>query len=363
MRFEGPIDIRPLTVRGTLGIAWQIVRRSFASLFFYALLMQLILALGLFVAFSPVLGSVIKGSFDGFDFVVEILVALMLLLLFLLAYVLLFNPVLQGTLYGELSSRMYANGASCTMLFRRSKHSLKRFFTTALCLIVCGIAISTAESILSGISGGIFGFAGVAAALPSMLAGSFTGNPLDILTSLGAGMFVFLGIVSLLSWGIMLCGQSLICFTYPVVVNENLSNFDAVGRSIKLTSKRFGRVLGCKLLFFAALLIIQTVLSLACALVLAFSVDAFAANAAWSVPLIIVLALASIVLGTIATVYAPALDTVLYYDARTRAEGRAWLGMDQPAAGSAPLNGDEARYEQPQQPQNNPDQNGGEYGA
>ena len=87
MRFEGPIDIRPLTVRGTLGIAWQIVRRSFASLFFYALLMQLILALGLFVAFSPVLGSVIKGSFDGFDFVVEILVALMLLLLFLLVLI------------------------------------------------------------------------------------------------------------------------------------------------------------------------------------------------------------------------------------------------------------------------------------
>jgi hypothetical protein len=69
----------------------------------------------------------------------------------------------------------------------------------------------------------------------------------------------------------------------------------------------------------------------------------------------------------LASVYAPALDIVLYYDARTRVEGRAWLGMDQhdAQAQSAPQPGDEAHYEAPPepQPQNDQNENGGEYGA
>lgn len=380
MRFEGPIDIRPLTMRGTFGIAWRLVKRNFASLFFYALLMQLILVLGVFVVFSPLLGTIIKGGFDELDFAIEILVAVLLMFVYVLAVVLLFNPIYAGTLYGELSARIYADGVSTGMLLHRTKFSLKRFFTTAMCLIVCGIVISIAQSIVSSMSGGVFGVAGFAAMLPSSLMrgawnGSFSGtfdgsfnSALGFLSGMSAGLVILFLLMSLLSFGITLCGQTFICFTYPVAANESVFNFDAVGRSLKLTSKRFGRVFGAKLLYSLIFLGIEVVLGAIIALVLVLAMDFETVGIApWGYPFLGVLALASLFVSVLASVYVPALDTVLYYDARTRVEGRAWLGMDQPGAQAqnAPQPGDETHYEVPTepQPQNDQNENGGEYGA
>lgn len=377
MKFEGPIDIRPLTVRGTFGIAWRLVKRNFASLFFYALLMQLILMLGIFVVLSPVLGSIVKGNFQRADFVVGIIVSVLLLLVYVLAVILLFNPIFSGTLYGELSARIYANGASTGALFHRTKFSLKRFFTTAMCLIVCGIVIGIAQRIVSGIFGGVFGVAGIVASLPSTIAGSLWngswsgswsgswGSGLNLFSGLGAGLIAALMLVSLLSWGITLCGKSFICFTYPVAANESVFNFDAVGRSLKLTSKRFGRVFGCELIFNVILIAIEAVLGAFIALVLVLSMASSAANAAWAVPVVAVLSIASIVVNTIAATFSPALDTVLYYDARTRVEGRAWLGMDGHTQTAASYQDDQENYEAPQQPQQSwqPQQTGQSGGA
>jgi hypothetical protein len=162
--------------------------------------------------------------------------------------------------------------------------------------------------------------------------------------------------------------MSFICFTYPVVANENVKNFDAVGRSLKLTSKRFGRVFGTKLLYSLILLGIEVVLGAIIVLVLVLAMDLETVGfAPWGYPILGVLALALIFISVLASVYAPALDIVLYYDARTRVEGRAWLGMDQHGtqAQSAPQPGDEAHYEVPPEPQpkNDQNENGGEYGA
>jgi len=380
MKFEGPIDIRPLTMRGTFGIAWRLVKRNFASLFFYALLMQLILALGTLVVLSPMLSSIIKGSYERFDFAIEILVSVLLMFVYALAVALLFNPIYAGTLYGELSSRIYTEGASTGMLFHRAKFSLKRFFTTAMCLIVCGIAISVAQSIISSMSSGVFSVAGVTAMLRSSLMGgawngSFSGtfdgsfnSALGFLSGMSASLVILFLLMSLLSLGITLCGMSFICFTYPVVANENVKNFDAVGRSLKLTSKRFGRVFGTKLLYSLIFFGIEVILGAIIALVLVLAMDLETVGfAPWGYPILGVLALALIFISVLASVYAPALDTVLYYDARTRVEGRAWLGMDQhdAQAQSAPQPGDEAHYEVPTepQPQNDQNENGGEYGA
>jgi len=154
MRFEGPIDIRPLTVRGTFGIAWRLLRRNFGAAFFYALIMQLILLFGAAVAVSPVLGSLIKGDYESADFVIGIVVAVLLFLALMLAVFLLYQPIYSGVVYGEMSARVYGHGASLGNLFRRSKYALKRFFTTYLCLVVCGIVVSIAQSILSGLFGG-----------------------------------------------------------------------------------------------------------------------------------------------------------------------------------------------------------------
>ncbi len=339
MRFEGPIHIRPLTMRGTFGIAWRLVRRNFGAAFFYVLLMLLILMVGVAVVFSPVLGSVIKGDYESVDFVISIVVAVLLSMVLMLAVLLLYQPILNGVLYGEMSARIYGPGASTGNLFRRSKYALKRFFTTYLCLVVCGIALSIVQSIVSSMFGGIFGFAGVAAALPGLLSGGVLegslggslGNPLALLSGVGAGVFVYFGFLFLLSMAVTLGGQSFISLTYPIAVNESVFNFDAVGRSIKLASKRFGRIIGAKVLYLAVFLCAKLVIGALMLLVAALMFDsADPALLATGIALYAVLMLGLVCLAIVAMLYAPALDTVLYYDARVRLEGNAWLHMEQP---------------------------------
>ncbi|HWQ58243.1 MAG TPA: hypothetical protein VN540_04415 [Clostridia bacterium] len=380
MRFEGPIDIRPLTVRGTFGIAWKLVRRNFGSVFLYVLLMQLILALGALAVFSPVLSSIIKNDYESAELALKLILTLPLLFVFLVAAALLYYPILNGVLYGEMSSRIYADGASCKMLFKRSKYALKRFFTTFLSLIVCGIVLSIAQSIISSLFGGIFGFAGIVAALPSFVTGDMMGSPwsgsfgdpLSILSGLGAGFLAYFAFLFLLSMAITLCGQCFICFTYPVAVNENTFHFDAVGRSIKLTSKRFGRILGVKALYIAIVICIEIVITALTLLVMTLLLDSSdPALLTAGIALYAALMLVSACLATFSMLYSPAIDTVLYYDARVRLEGRAWLRVDAvPPQGGATYVSDETHYDAPP-PDNSgggnatdqENDNGGEHGA
>ena len=119
MKFEGPMDIRPLSMRGTFGIAWAILRRNFGAAFLYALAMQLLLALGALVAASPMLVGLIK-SFNGADdleIVLNVIVGALLLSAYGLAASLVFNPMFAGTLYGDFSARIYAPGAPAAKLF------------------------------------------------------------------------------------------------------------------------------------------------------------------------------------------------------------------------------------------------------
>lgn len=263
MRFEGPIHIRPLTMRGTFGIAWRLVRRNFGAAFFYVLLMQLILVAGLAVVFSPVLGSVIKGDYESADFVISIVVAVLLSMVLMLAVLLLYQPILNGVLEGSL--------------------------------------------------------------------GGSLGNPLALLSGFGAGVFVYFGFLFLLSMAVTLGGQSFISLTYPIAVNESVFNFDAVGRSIKLASKRFGRIIGAKVLYLAVFLCAKLVIGALMLLVAALMFDsADPALLATGIALYAVLMLGLVCLAIVAMLYAPALDTVLYYDARVRLEGNAWLHMEQP---------------------------------
>ena len=386
MRFEGPIDIRPLTVRGTFGIAWRLLRRNFGAAFFYALIMQLILLFGAAVAVSPVLGSLIKGDYESADFVIGIVVAVLLFLALMLAVFLLYQPIYSGVVYGEMSARVYGHGASLGNLFRRSKYALKRFFTTYLCLVVCGIVVSIAQSILSGLFGGIFSFAGTAAALPAIFSGGLMerawngsfADPLRLISSFGAGLAGFFLFTMILQFGVQLCGQSFLCFTYPVAVNESAFNFDAVGRSLKLASKRFGRILGVKALFLLIVLCGELALgALMLPGILLLIDSASAASVTAGIVISAVLAIAATCATIVCTLYVPALDTVLYYDARVRLEGDAWLRMEKPEARSGPeaYPAGQAHYDEAAQTNQNDawrggqdgapgnENNGGEYGA
>lgn len=362
MKLEGPLDIRPLTLRGTFGIAWKLVRRNFGALLLYGFLMWLIVLLGALIVVSPVLGSIIKGDFAGVDFAVGTIIAVLLLFVYMGAVTFVFKPIYLGTLYGEFSARMYAHGASCKMLLKRSIHSLKRFFTTALCLMLCGIIISIAQSVLLSIVGGIVGIMGTfsllqvlaSTAMWDALAGSF-------LASLGGGAMAIGLIIGSLGTVVTLAGQSFLCLTYPAAVNENVRNFDAVGRSFKFAGGRFGRVFGTRLLFRACLTVVSLLL-----FGVAYSTVAtqtVAENVYFnSAPSWLTYAgiFAVLLVRFFGELFAPALDTVLYYDARVRLEGRAWLGIDAPvAAPEAP----QAEQTEPTTAYQNDDHNGGNDGT
>lgn len=361
MKFDGPIDVRPLTMRGTFGIAWKLVRRGFGSILGYAILMQLLLLLGTLVVVSPILGSVIKGDFESVDFGVGLLVALLLLLVYTLAYILVYVPMFSGTLYGEYSARVYANGAAAGTLLKRGKFSLRRYFTTAMALVACGIIVGIAQSIVQGIASGVLGFVGLFAMMPSMINSAMLNSPEAMLSGLSAGMIVFVLLLSLLSAGVTLAAQSILCFTYPVAANESAFHFNAVGRSIKLAFSRFGRVIGCKLLLGAIFtgieLVLVALVLLVLALMGALTSDTLTTEGIAALSLYAVIQMA---LAVFATLYTPALDTVLYYDARVRLEGRGWLGMDKKPdeAGANPV-----LQENSEENTNQNRDSGGEYGA
>ncbi len=377
MRFEGPIRIRPLTVRGVFGISWKLIRRNFGGVFLYTLAMQLILLLVMLAAASPILGAVISGDTENWRFALGIVTAILLVLLVSAGSILLFQPIFTGTLYGEFSSRMYSHGASCGMLFKRGRHSLKRYFTTTLCLLVCMMAVGIVQSIVSGIASGVLGVVSFVSVLPATLGSAAWSSPLDMFSGIGAGVIVFTVLTGVLSMAITLCGQCLVCFVYPVAANEGVFNFDAVGRSIKLVWKRFGRVLGCRALLTLVNMAAQTVLGALLALAIVFSAAPAPPDGFTLAALILLAALSALamtVAAVLGTLFSIALDTVLYYDARVRLEGRAWLGMDEGEGEGETFRepAEEAHFEAPAEPQNGNDfygvhteekQNGGQDGA
>lgn len=358
------MDIRPLTMRGTFGIAWAVLRRSFGAAFLYALLMQLLLTLGALVAAVPIFAGLIKSSFGAEDLEValNVLVGVLLLIAYGFAVGLVYAPVFSGTLYGEFSARIYAPGASLGQLFRRSGHSLRRFFITNLCLIAALLVVNFAVSILSGILGGVLGFAGVAASLFAPLASGTWQAVEGFLTSVSAGLIAYLALAALLNWALELCGQSLVAFVYPVAVNENARNFDAVGRSLKLAGKRLGRVLGAKALYSVAYTIALAI-PVAGAVATLMGQEVMSGVTLSPAPSLLTFAcaLAAFLIGLVGQLYSVALDTVLYYDARVRLEGRAWLGMDGEATPNAPRPEETNAEQNPSQEDEN--NSGGGYGA
>lgn len=261
------------------------------------------------------------------------LMTVMLTLLGSLLLALLVAPVYSGTLYGEMSARIYGSASSVGLMLKRSKYSLKRFFTTTLCYMLAAFAIAFVVNILSSVLVTFVTLFTALGALPSLLSsGAFHA---------GAGMIVPVVLGVLLLLVIELVGMSFLLFVYPIAVNEPVKNFAAVKRSFQLVWKRFGRVLGCELIvlgvaFLAALLII-----------LCFALALSLASAA------------AAVLGVLATLgyaafvlflgpYEAALATVLYFDSRVRLEGTAWLGEpEQPQESAQP---DPAWQEPVQQP-------------
>lgn len=324
-----PIRIKPLRLRGIYGIAWMIYKRSFASMFLFTLVIYGIATIaiaaingGSTAGLVSFLESLESGGFPGYDSFgmsvnnpfqaiagsVSLSIILWLMTMLLgLGYALVLQPMIAGGLYTEASARLYGKYSGFKALLRRSKHMLRRFFTTNLCQMLAEWAISIVIGLVVGV---------LIIILVLMLTFSLIAS-----STLSVGAIVALVAVALVIIAATVTGMSFLAFVYPVAVNEGLKNFKAIERSFKLVSKRFGRVLGVSM----TLALVAAVASLPIAAVSFFLIEADRLLAMF------VLIPLEIVLACLCMPYGTALYTVLYFDARVRLEGEGWLNYPEPS--------------------------------
>ena len=238
-----PIRIRPLTLRGVFGITGKVFGRRLGALIGYNCLYLVVLLLIVGIAMLPMLQPLFSlpdyqtSNAEALRIVGGSLMTVMLALLGSLLLSLLIQPIYCGTLYGELSARIYGSASSVGLMLRRSKFSLKRFFTTTLCYLLAAFAIAFVLNIFVSIFTAFATLFATLGSIPSLVGGG--------VFHAGAGLIVPLVLVFLLVFVAELAGTSFLLFVYPVAVNEPIRNFAAVKRSFQLVWKRFGRVKEC----------------------------------------------------------------------------------------------------------------------
>lgn len=326
-----PLTVRPLTLRGVFGITNKLLRRRtgaligyYALYFLFALLLMApgVLAMvfsGLALDQDP---SAFSSSFsasgaEAFSLITGFLGSMFLLFLASLVLSLVFTPIASGTVYSEMTARIYGQASSLGQMLRRSKYALKRFFTTTLCNMVAAWGISFAVSLVTGL---LVGVVMVFALFGSVFA-IMEGN-----TPLGTGAIIALVCIYLLVLAVSVAASSLLSFVFPAAVNEPVKNFAAVGRSIKLVWKRLGRVVGCMFILCGI------TLAVALLFVAAMTASEFLPTAAAVIVIVLALVL-YIGLIIFLSLYQPAMLTVLYFDARSRLEGTSFP----PVVNAAPV--------------------------
>lgn len=324
MKTYEPIPIRPLRLRGVFGITWRLFRRrGFAAIgvcFVYLLVLFLLTG----VAVRPLVADNFinmanEAALEGEEMLLamqRVFNNFLLSLLISLATSLILVPMLYGTLYNEYTAKLYGQYASFLELIKRSRFNLKRFFTTQLCYsISCG-ALFFGVTIVIAIASGLL----VPFIVFPIMRTSWEPNP-----SYYAGVIIVTVIFVLLILAACVVIMALLALTYPVAVNENARNFEAVKRSIKLVWQRKGRIFGTYAIIVVVLLV--------CSIVQWSGIIAgrfFTDTGNTSAPLIMYIftMLVSFLFFGFFYPYLAALNTVLYFDAKVRAD---------PSAGPQPL--------------------------
>ncbi len=325
MREYEPIRIRPLTLRGVFGITWKVFSRRFGALLGYHALYLLVAFLIIGIALLPILqpllsldaaawNSIESSGADAFRIVGGLLVALLLLMLSSLLLSLLIMPIYSGTMYGEMSARIYGSASSVGLMLRRSKFSLKRFFTTTLCNMLAALGISLVVRLVTSVFTSFITISAVFNAVPYLLEEGAEG-----FFHAGAGLVIPFILLFIVMVAVQLAGSAFLLFVYPVAVNEPVKNFAAIKRSFTLVGKRYGRVFGCTLIV-AGITLLPALLAVA-----GFALSVALGGTA-GVVLGVLSALLYLAIIILLSPYEMALATVLYFDSRTRLEGTAWLG-------------------------------------
>ena len=328
MREYEPIYIRPLTLRGVFGITWRVFSRRLGATALYQLLYFLVALLLMaptassFISAITALGDVANPTPQlMLTFTSGLLGGIFLFALAWLVLVLLIIPIYNGTLYGEMSARIYGCASSVGLMVKRSKYSLKRFFSTMMCYTLCTLAITFVINLVVSISSGFLTVFSVMGALPSLMEGTFT---------LSAGFVIPLVVLMIIAPLATSAAYSFIAFVFPVAVNEPAKNFTAIKRSFSLVGKRFMRVFGCTLILVGATFAVMLLSFLFMMLGLLVATG--------PIPSAALMAIGAAIYFVAVLLLAPyqaALYTVLYFDARTRQEGTAWLGEAQAPASAA----------------------------
>lgn len=333
------IPIRPLTMRGVFGISWAVAKRRFWSAVAFSLIMLLLISIVVCLCITPMIvsiaGAVGAGAAPDEDsagpaVIGSVFISISLMLIVFAAISILINPIYGGTLYSEMTLRVYGQASTLGTLFKRCKYSFKRFFTLNLShmvsLMVANSAVSLVESMFSSVFlvGSIFSSFGSlveSGYLDGLDSAIGSGDPLaiiDLYANVLAAFIVPLLILSLIRWLLTICARSPLCMIYPVAINEDKRHFKAVGRSLKLGFKRYGRVFAAQLIYSFVMLLLQLVLVGLLVLGMFLLHDALLQSPAILIAIYAVYIPLSLLLSSVKSCFSAALDTVLYFDSVSR---------------------------------------------
>lgn len=353
-----PILVKPLKFRGVFGITWVIYKRGFFSMLVFTFLLTTTVmlvtgALGLwnlsvinrfgdlnfnmdFRGLSSALPApsgppAFPGDFRSiFGTMLSGFVFTMIVDMISLVNLLVLQPIYQGSVYTEMSRRIYGEVSSLGTLLKRSGFMLKRFFTTYLCYLLVTMGFGIAVSIVFMI---LFLFGSVVVAM------SF------IASAVSAGFIIMLVLFMLIFFAAMLIGPVLLSFVLPAAVNEDIKNFKAVGRSFRLVGKRFKRVIGADFLVMA---VVSVILFALIAVVSYFCTNGFTGPFDFSNSGIMIYVMLGVeaLISILLLPYGAALNTVLYFDARVRTEGEGWLNYAKAEGTETPVPESETAYDE-----------------
>lgn len=337
-----PIPMRPLTMRGVFGITWAIMKRGFFGAVMFSLIFTLIMLLACALGCAPIIAGIMNST-EGLSgaFAAAIVLGVLLLLIVSLADALLLQPMLTGGIYTEMSMRVAGQASGLGRMFKRCRHIFKRFFTLNLCVGVGNIAVNIIVSLINSIFSSIITVAGFNSALRSVIYDSLSGiinggltediYSFDIDPAFGTLAIALTALLCIIRLAVSTCVSAPLSFAYPAAVNEGKRNFAALGRSITLGFKRYGRIIAARLIFSAVNALAALLLIVPAVLIISAGEFTPAAIAA-----IVLIALIYIFAAAVFRCYGAALNTVLYFDAKVRGSAPAAQAQPQAAAPFAP---------------------------
>ena len=280
------MNFQPLTIGQILDNTFRSYRENFASLFSYTLLYQ-----GIFILIISLYPLLLQAN-NSFLF------WLILILLYLL-YAFIIIPVFYGGVVHDTLHQLQHEEALSFQQLLKLFPSLRKMFVSTNALMILIVTIF------------VFVFGLIMAVIVFMTASAFTLGVAE------QGIIVF--VISIVITLLMLVFLLWVPLLFPAVEIEKLRNFSAIKYVMKITYRKFGRVLAVLILLaFIYTVIYMGLLALTSAGMYLFQSGGFDWEAlTTSVWFVIFYSLISVLLAPLF----PILCTWLYLDVRARVEG------------------------------------------